>query len=288
MAEYGVMTAAQLDASEILQKKLASDIIQKSVGLSVLNNPNVVRTMGDGSDIDYYIPTMDSVAIHEDIPEGVKVSISTASYETVEVKLLKDIAFLAITDETKIRTDSNGIPLWNAQMDAAARKLAAGQDKKIVTALNTTPQAGTAINLRTTSIYGALSQAQSLIGDYNITSLVCSRAAKIEIMANVNKVAFSGADPKSAMIPDTIPGTDIPIITSSAVDLVDSDSLYFVSSEVPGCAWIPGPVKREMWRDYESGKDMFKLTAFRAAKSNIEQTSSSTNQGVVETAWAIA
>jgi len=288
MGAYGTMTAAQLDASDILSKKLASGIIQKADGLSVLNTPSVVTRMGDGSDLDYYIPTMDSISAHEDIPEGVKTSISTASYSAIQVTLLKDIVALGITDEMKIRTDANGLPLWNAEQEAAARKLASLQDKKIVTALDLTPQAGTSINLRATTFYSALSEAEGKIGDYNITAVVCSKAAKTEILSNLNKIAFTGSDPKSPIVGDMIPGYNIPIIASSAVTTVDSDSIYFVSSEVPACAWVPGPVQRDMWRDYESGIDMFKISAFRAAKSNIEQTASSTNQGVVETAWTIA
>ena len=63
--------------------------------------------------------------------------------------------------------------------------------------------------------------------DYNITAVVCSKAAKTEILSNLNKIAFTGSDPKSPIVGDMIPGYNIPIIASSAVTTVDSDSIYF-------------------------------------------------------------
>ena len=46
MGAYGTMTAAQLDASDILSKKLASGIIARATALSVLNTPSVVNSDG--------------------------------------------------------------------------------------------------------------------------------------------------------------------------------------------------------------------------------------------------
>lgn len=287
MAEnIGAISANRLMTDKLLQNKLTADVIKAASGSAVLNNKDVVLTVGDGKDLKWTVPGIDSVSIHADVPEGQKVGITNAEYFGNDVTLTKDSALISFTDEALIRTRARGLDAWGWMAEQAKNKLAHLQDVKIVTQLNTTPQTGTAIDLASGNIYDALAEAESMIEDYAITAIVCSRAARTKIFRNVNSLGYTGSNPASPYNGLKLPGADIPIYASTAVGEIDANALYFVSAEVPGCIWAPGPVQTHTWRDEEGGKLNMRIDAFRAAKSNVMQTNSNTNLGVVKFAWS--
>lgn len=285
MANNGVKTVAELISSGILRTQLAGDIIKTAAEKAILNNPAVVRTF-PGGDLEYKMALMGATNVESDVGEGQETAIETPEFSTKSVALTKDVVSVALTDEVVIRSRAQGLNIQQAIRDDAAAQLAAIINKKIVAQLDTTPQAGTSFNIRSASIYTAIAEAESKMPDAcGITAIVCSRQAKVEIMNNLNKVVYGGAVPGAPATGDIIPGLNIPVFGTSAVEAVDADSLYFVSSEVPGCAWFPGQVKQEIGRDIKTGMDLYKVSSWSAAKSNIKQNASNYNLGVVETTW---
>lgn len=285
MANNGIMTLDDLISGGILRSSLAADILKASVERAILNNPAIVRTF-TGGDLEYKLGFMSATAVEEGVPEGQAVAIETPEFSSLSVPLSKDVVNVAITDEARIRSQSSGYDLISIIQQDASDRLSAIINKKIARALDTTPQAGTSFNIRSTSIYNAIAEAESKMPDgAGITAIVCSRQAKVEIMNNLNKVVYGGATPGAPATGDVIPGLNIPVFGSAAVETVDADSIYFVSNEVPGVAWFPGQVKTEFGREIKNGLDLFKISSWSAAKSNLKQTSSSYNLGVVETTW---
>lgn len=285
MANYGVKTVAELVASGVLRTQLAGDIIKTAAEKAILNNPAIVRTF-PGGNLEYKLALMGATNVEGDVGEGQETAIETPEFSTKTVELTKDVVSVALTDEVIIRSQAQGLNIQQAIRDDAAAQLAALINKKIVTQLDTTPQAGTSFNIRSASIYNAIAEAESKMPDAAvITGIVCSRQAKVEIMNNLNKVVYGGAVPGAPATGDVIPGLNIPVFGTAAVEAVDSDSIYFVSADVPGCAWFPGQVKQEVGRDIKTGMDLFKISSWSAAKANIKQNASNYNLGVVETTW---
>ena len=285
MAFNGTVTLSELISSGVLRSAIAGEVIKAGAEKAILNNPAVVQTFS-GADIEYKLGFMGATGVEEDVPEGQAVSIETPEFAGTSVQLTKDVVSVALTDEAVIRAKASGYNLMQLIQQDATAQLASSINKKIVKALDTTPQAGTLFNIRSASIYNAISEAESKMPDgATITAIVCSRQAKVEIMNNLNKISYGGATPGAPATGDTIPGLGIPVFGTAAVEKVDSDSIYFVSSEVPGCAWFPGQVKTEFGRNIESGLDLLKISSWSAAKSNLKQTSGNYNLGVVETTW---
>lgn len=285
MTNIGPITADGLLNSRTIQASQTAQVIKKATGDSVLVHDAVISRFGDGKDILYNIPGIGTVEAYENVLEGQKVGVTNAEQFATELKLEKDSVLLSITDEAIIRSEARGISAWEWQKEQAAKKLAAMQDLKIVHQLDTTPQTGTPINLSSGNIYSALAEAEEKISDYDITAIVCSKAARTLIMKNVNAQGYTGSNPAAPYNGTFLPGYDIPIFATNAVTAVDSDSIYFVSSQVPGCIWSPGQVLTHTWRDEEGGKVNMRIDAFRAAKSNVLQTPDNYNLGVVETTW---
>lgn len=282
---YGVKTVRELVASGVLRNQLAGEIIKTAAERAILNNPAVVRTF-PGGNLEYKLALMGATHVETEVGEGQETAIETPEFSTKSVALTKDVVSVALTDEVVIRSSEQGINLQQAIRDDASAQLAQFINRKIVRELDLTPQTGTSFNIRTDSIYNAIAEAESMLPDAtNITSIVCSRQAKVEIMNNLNKVIYGGAIPGAPATGDIIPGLNIPVLGTSAVEAVDADSIYFVSAEVPGCAWFPGQVKQEVGRDIKTGMDLFKISSWSAAKSNIKQTTANTNLGVIETQW---
>ena len=285
MAFNGIITLSELESSSILRASVAAEIIKAGVEKAILNNPAVVRTF-TGADIEYSLALMGATGVEEAVPEGQAVTIATPEFAGTTVQLSKDVVSVGLTDEASIRAKAKGYNLMDLIQQDASTRLAALINKKIVQQLDTTPQAGTSFNIRSASIYNAIAEAESKMPDgAGITAIVCSRQAKVEIMNNLNKISYGGATPGAPATGDTIPGLGIPVFGTAAVEKVDSDSIYFVSADVPGCAWFPGQVKTEFGRNIDRGLDLFKINSWSAAKSNLKQTSSNYNEGVVETTW---
>lgn len=285
MATNGIITARALTTSGIVRTRLAGEIIRAAAERAILNNDAVVRTY-DGGDLEYRLGLMDAVTIEHNVSEGQEVAIETPAFGSVTVPLTKDVAMMGITDEARIRGDESGIDIRQLVMDDAVTRFAAGINTKIVNALDVTPQTGTSFDIRTESIYIAIGEAQSMLPDAAvITAIVTGRQGKVEIMNNLNKVSYGGATPGAPARADMIPGLDIPVFATSAVDQLDGDAIYFVSNQVPGVAWFPGRVKTDYEFDIQTGTDVFKISAWSAAVSNLRQTSTSLNQGVIKTTY---
>lgn len=284
--DLGAITADRLLNDSILKDQLAADVILAASGSARLNNPAVVRSVDTRGDLEIDIPGVGAVDIHEGVPEGQKVAITNSKFFVNTLNLEKDTAILTLTDEAIIRTNAQGFPAWTYMQEQAQRRLAALQDKRIVAALATTPQVGESINLKTGNFYDALAEAEGKMGDYEITSVVCSREARMHIYRNTNASAYTGSNPAAPYDNNMIPGTGIPIFTSTAVT---GNNIYFVSTEVPGAVWGTGQVATHVWRDEDGDKLLMRIDAYRGALSNLQQTSDTNkNIGVVETPWTFA
>ena len=164
MANNGIMTLDDLINGGILRSSLAADILKASVERAILNNPAIVRTF-TGGDLEYKLGFMSATAVEEGVPEGQAVAIETPEFSSLSVPLSKDVVNVAITDEARIRSQSSGYDIISIIQQDASDRLSAIINKKIARALDTTPQTGTSFNIRSTSIYNAIAEAESKMPD---------------------------------------------------------------------------------------------------------------------------
>jgi hypothetical protein len=279
MAVNGVITQDKL--KDILyQRQIINDVLIASQSYGSLMNPAIIKRVAvNGTKVS--LSTMDAVTIATDLKEFEAASVQSPDYGSVDVDLYADEMRIAFSDEA-LMNPTIADPMALAKANAAvgfAYKL----DYKIGTALNLTPTAGTTWDYDAASFLDAVADAVGKLAPYRLTGIACGATAYGQIMSSVNSSAFrvSGMTVQNGI--NILPGYNVPIIMSTVLDSIDSDSIYFVSNEAPGAYLFEGQYKARVYDDPDTRSTVLQANVWNAVKSNIRQTSSSTNKGVVET-----
>jgi hypothetical protein len=282
MAVNGVINQDKL--KDILyQRQIINDVLIASQSYGSLMNPAIIKRVAvNGTKVS--LSTMDAVSIATDLREFEASNVQSPDFGSIDVDLYADEMRIAFSDEA-LMNPTIADPMSLAKANAAvgfAYKL----DYKIGTALDQTPQAGTAWDITGASFLDAVADAVGKLSPYKLTGIACGAQAYGQIMSSVNSGDYkvSGMTVQNGI--NILPGYNVPIVMSTVLDTIDADSIYFVSNEAPGAYLFEGQYKARVYDDPDTRSTILQANVWNAVKSNIRQTGSY-NKGVVETAITI-
>lgn len=275
MAINGEVTAERLQ-DKLFQEQIMQEILIASQGYGTLNVDAVVkRAQVKGTKVS--LTTMDAVTVTKDLDELVGSDVKSPEFGSISATLKADEVKVAFTDEALANaTIANPMDL---SISNAAVSFARTLDAKIAAALDATPQAGTALNVKSDSFMLAAAEAAGKLDGYKLTAVAGDPVAVGRIMSNVahNSNGMAGVTVKEGMT--YLAGYDVPIITSTSLP---SGYAYFISNEVPAAYVFEGQYKTRVYDDPMHRATIWQGDIWNAVLSNIRQTGGY-NLGVVKT-----
>ena len=278
MAVNGVISQDKLK-DVLFQRQIINDVLIASQSYGSLMNPAIIKRVAvNGTKVS--LSTMDAVSIATDLREFEASNVQSPDFGSIDVDLYADEMRIAFSDEA-LMNPTIADPMSLAKANAAvgfAYKL----DYKIGTALNLTPQIGTAWYNESASFLDAVADAVGKLSPYRLTGIACGAQAYGQIMSSVNSGDYkvSGMTVQNGI--NMLPGYNVPIVMSTVLDTIDPDAVYFISNEAPGAYLFEGQYKARVYDDPDTRSTILQANVWNAVKSNIRQTSG-TNKGVVET-----
>lgn len=274
--EYTGIVTADLLHDTLFQNYIISDVLIQAQGYGNLNHEAIVRRWRIPGTY-ATIPSMSAVQVTTDLAELESSDAKSPDFAGINVQLKADEVKVAFSDESMMNQNIAN-PMELTRIDSAIG-FARALDNKIATALDTTPQAGTAWNPASSSFLSVAAEAVGLFGNYRISGIAAGVQAHGEIMSNL----FAGATRTNmAEIRDGLtylPGYNVPIITSTSLP---QDAIYFVSREVPGVYVLEGEYKTRVYDDPKTRSTIMQSDIYNAVVGNIRQTAGDLNQGVVK------
>ena len=283
MPSPGMIGTSQISGS-LDAKNIVMGVLQKAVELSNLESicgktpvPKLTAT----------IPVATPGAVSEDLDEFEVSDIEGGAFTYVSFDLKKDRVKFSVSDEATYKSEA-GDPLGIQKIGAATR-LANILDKKIVTALQASPQTSAASGQWSTSTVNPLADigyAVTQILPYKADFCVMPAGVYAKYLANNivkdagtgNPAAYKGAIGK-------IPGLDLDIFINSNCT---AKSCTVGSSAGLAAVIGNGPVKVRSWDAEELGARMYQMDVFRQVKAPIFKTSGNQNMSAYTLTACIA
>ena len=226
------------------------------------------------------IPVYSVPAGNEDLSPFEESEVEGSEFTNVNFNLKKDRVKVAVSDEARYKSRA-GDPL-SLQEGGASERLAQLLNKKIVKALNVTPQTGAGADWSgANNPLTDIGKAVAAIRPYKADSVVMGTVAFANYVGNASIANFgSGNISQFANAVAVVPGYNLPIYTTSEVDAnVSSECAFIVASKAPGAVIGNGPVKVRR-KDLMSGGEVYQIDVWRQVVSNIHSTDDSTNKAV--------
>ena len=283
MPSPGMIGTSQISGS-LDAKNIVMGVLQKAVELSNLESicgktpvPKLTAT----------IPVATPGAVSEDLDEFEVSDIEGGAFTYVSFDLKKDRVKFSVSDEATYKSEA-GDPLGIQKIGAATR-LANILDKKIVTALQASPQTSAASGQWSTTTVNPLADigyAVTQILPYKADFCVMPAGVYAKYLANNivkdagtgNPAAYKGAIGK-------IPGLDLDIFINSNCT---AKSCTVGSSAGLAAVIGNGPVKVRSWDAEELGARMYQMDVFRQVKAPIFKTSGNLNMSAYKLTACIA
>jgi hypothetical protein len=272
----GIITPSNIDGS-LDAKNIAMRVLKGAIELSDLKAacmavpvPELVAT----------IPVYSVPAGNEDLEPLEESDIEGSEFTNVDFSLKKDRVKVAVTDEARYKSRA-GDPL-SLQEGGASDRLAQLLNKKIVTAMNTTPQTSAGSDWSgSNNPIADIGTAVAAIRPYRPDTVIMGTVAFANYVGNSSIANFgTGNIGQFANAVAVVPGYNLPIYVSSEVDdNVADDATFVVASKAPGAVIGNGPVKVRR-KDLMSGAEVYQIDVWREVVSNIHDTGSSTNKAV--------
>lgn len=268
----GLITATDITGG-VDARRIAMGVLEKGVELSNLIS---VTTQCPVPDLVRSIPVVAGGAVSEDVEELQWTSVEGATFTYVNFNLRKDRVKLAASDEAKYKSQI-GDPLA-IQKTAAGAMLSNVLDKKIIKALETTPQ--TAVSAAkwdtvTNNPLVDISKAVDNILPYKADFIIMTPLVHAAYMANDFVKSIGQGNPaalKGAV--NTVPGSNLDIFISSHL----TAKSCMVGSSTGVCVALGnGPVEVRDWDSPENGAKMYQMDVFRQAVAPVFLTSTSKN-----------
>lgn len=274
--DYNGITSAASLKDATFQNYLITDILVQAQGYGDLNNDALVRRWRvNGTYVT--IPTMSAVVVGTDLAEFETVDTKSPSFAGIQAQLKADEIRVAFSDEA-LMNNNIANPMEMARIDGAIG-FARALDKKIATALNTTPQTLSDWNSANSSFLSVAASASALLGNYKMTGIAMGIEAYGEVMSNI----YAGANRTNNVVVENglayLPGYNVPIIPSTS--LAD-DAIFFTSKEAPGVYVVEGEFRTDYYRDHDTRSEVMQADVYNCVISNIRQTTSNTNEAVVK------
>lgn len=274
--DYNGITSAASLKDATFQNYLITDILVQAQGYGDLNNDALVRRWRvNGTYVT--IPTMSAVVVGTDLAEFETVDTKSPSFAGIQAQLKADEIRVAFSDEA-LMNNNIANPMEMARIDGAIG-FARALDKKIATALNTTPQTLSDWNSANSSFLSVAASASALLGNYKMTGIAMGIEAYGEVMSNI----YAGANRTNNVVVENglayLPGYNVPIIPSTSLA---SDAIFFTSKEAPGVYVVEGEFRTDYYRDHDTRSEVMQADVYNCVISNIRQTTSNTNEAVVK------
>jgi len=226
------------------------------------------------------VPVYSVPAGNEDLEPMEESEIDGSEFTNVDFDLKKDRVKVAVTDEARYKSRA-GDPL-TLQIGGASDRLAQILNKKIVTAMNTTPQTSAGADWSgANNPIADIATAVAALRPYKADYCLMGSTAFANYVGNSSIANFgTGNIGQFANAVAVVPGYNLPIYVSSEVDdNVADDATFVVASKAPGAVIGNGPVKVRR-KDLMSGAEVYQIDVWREVVSNIHDTGSSTNKAV--------
>lgn len=274
--DYNGITSAASLKDATFQNYLITDILVQAQGYGDLNNDALVRRWRvNGTYVT--IPTMSAVVVGTDLAEFETVDTKSPSFAGIQAQLKADEIRVAFSDEA-LMNNNIANPMEMARIDGAIG-FARALDKKIATALNTTPQTLDDWNSANSSFLSVAASASALLGNYKMTGIAMGIEAYGEVMSNI----YAGANRTNNVVVENglayLPGYNVPIIPSTS--LAD-DAIFFTSKEAPGVYVVEGEFRTDYYRDHDTRSEVMQADVYNCVISNIRQTTANKNEAVVK------
>ncbi len=217
------------------------------------------------------IPVYSVPVGNEDLEPFETSDIKGSDFTHIDFNLKKDRVKVAVSDESRFRSRA-GDPL-TLQEGAASDRLAQLLNKKIVAALDTTPQTTAGAdwggnNNPITDIATAVAALRPYKADYVAMGATAFANYTSHIQINNNTLIGNAVS--------MVPGYNMPILVSTEIGATDA---YVIASKAPGAVIGQGPVKVRK-ADVMDGGEVFQIDVWRQVVSNVHQTASNTNKAV--------
>jgi hypothetical protein len=279
----GIIQAASISGS-LDAKNIVMDVLTQANAMSGISRlftvvpvPELVAT----------VPIQKPGAVAEDVEEFETTEISGGEFFHVDFDLKKDRVKMARSDEAVFKS-KKGDPLA-LQKVATAAELAGILDKKVVKALETSPQTGAAAGVWSTVTNSPLidfATAVAAIRPYKADFCIMPSAVHSKYLGT-NAIQSLGTGNPGALegCVGTVPTFNIPIF----VDDNATAKTVTVGSAAGMAAIIGnGPVKVREWDAPNEGATIYQIDVFRQVKAPIFKTDASLNRAVYQITAAIA
>ena len=264
----GIITASSISGS-LDAKNIVLGVLKKQVEVSNLME---ICSQVQVPELTATIPVQSVMEGIEDLGDWEWSKIEGSEFSNVDFSLKKDRVKLGVSDEAKFKSRA-GDPL-SLQVDAAAMRLANLLDKKIVTALETSPQT-----------HATLAAWSTVTNNPMRDFAIMPSAVYSALVGNNYTAQFATGNPDAmSKAIAKIPGLDLKVYIN---ENVTAKSVLVGCSGAPACALGIGPVQvRE--EDSLSGGRIYQIDTWRQAKAPIVKNSSNLNMGVYQVTAVIA
>lgn len=282
MGSPGIIRASDISGS-LDAKNIVLGVLKKQIEVSNLieicqpvDVPELVAT----------IPVYSVMAGAEDLGEWEESDIEGSEFTNVDFSLKKDRIKVGRSSEAKYKSRA-GDPL-SLQIAAGGTRLANILDKKIVNAMQTSPQthATTAIwSTVTNNPMRDLAMAVAGVRPYKADFMIMPSAVWSAFVGNDYTAKFTEGNPDAlSKAVSVIPGMGLKVYIN---ENVTAKSILVGCSGAPACAVGNGPVE-VMEFDSEKGGHIYQMDVFRQAKAPILKNASNLNMGVYQVTAVIA
>lgn len=271
----GIITTTDISGS-LDAKNIVMGVLTKGIELS---NLEVLCPKVKVPELNATIPVSTPAAVTEDVEELEFTEISGAEFEYVSFALKKDRVKLAASDESKHRSKV-GDPL-SIQIESSGVRLAATLDKKIVTAMETSPQT-TAASLKWDTIANNplvdLQVAVNKILPYKADFVIMPPLVHNDYVGNdFVKDIGAGAPATMKGSIQKIPGVELDVFVNSNVT---AKSVLVGSSTGMPAVIGNGPVEVRKGDSMALGAMTYQMDVFRQVVAPVMKTSGSLNMSV--------
>jgi len=273
----GIIDAAGISGS-LDAKNIVMGVLQKGIELS---NLEAICQKILVPELTANIPVSAVPAVDEDVLEYEHSDVETGAFTNVDFSLKKDRVKLAVSDEAGYKSKA-GDPL-GIQITAAGMQLANVLDKKVIAALQTTPQTAATVaawDTVTNSPLRDLAVAMAGILPYRADFVVMTPDVYAAYLGNdIIKYAGAGNPPAMKGATAKVPGLDLDIFVNSQLT---AKSCMVGSSTGFAAVLGNGPVKVRSWDDEDMGAKFYQMDVFRQVKAPIFFNSSTLNMSAYQ------
>ena len=230
-----------------------------------------------------------SVTVAEDLEEFERSDIETAEFAYASFALKKDRVVLGVSDESK-RKSRAGDPMV-IQKEDAATNLAAILDKKVIAALQTSPQTGATAGAWSTVTNNPMADfatAVAAVKPYKADFVIMPTAVWAKWIANdlYKAIVAYGDTPKLEGAVGRVPGLGLDIFVDT-MGYTTAKSILVGASKACA-AYGYGDVEINTERDNNLGAEIYYMDVYRQVLGPIYKNASNLNKAVYQVTAAIA